>query len=229
MGVRSAMSTALRATILDCPLVVARLSRSPDHGPSPGIRGRRPASASGSSIAAPMARGVALRWRGLVASSTSRTRRARRVVGLAVPLLFGAFLLFLWEVIVVGLGVPFGAAAARRPRSRAASWRSLPTLRADFVQTFLKAVSVRLRHRLRLRASLVAIARRPRAVPAPRPAAARQFRLGAADHRHRADHGDVVRLRLAVEGGRGRGDDLLPDAGEHGRRARRGRRAWSAT
>ncbi len=71
---------------------------------------------------------------------------------------------------------------------------------------------------------LVADPGRPLALPAARPAAARQSRLGAADRRHRADHGDVVRLRLAVEGRGRRGDDLLPDAGERGRGAReRGR------
>ena len=49
------------------------------------------------------------------------------------------------------------------------------------------------------------------------------FVVGPADHRHRADHGHVVRLRLALEGGRRRHHDLLPDAGEHGRRACGGR------
>jgi NitT/TauT family transport system permease protein len=56
-----------------------------------------------------------------------------------VPLLFGLWLLFLWEVAVRGFGVPFvllpppSAIAARIAGS-------LPTLSADFRQTFLKAV-----------------------------------------------------------------------------------------
>ncbi len=37
---------------------------------------------------------------------------------------------------------------------------------------------------------------------APRPAADRQHGVGPAHHRRRTNHGDVVRLRLAVEGGR---------------------------
>ena len=45
------------------------------------------------------------------------------------------------------------------------------------------------------------------------------FREHDSARRHRADHGDVVRLRLAVEGRRGGDHDLLSDAGEHARRA----------
>ena len=55
------------------------------------------------------------------------------------PFLFGAWLLFLWEVIVRGVGVP---PVLLPPPS--AIWTkligSLPTLWADFRQTFLKAV-----------------------------------------------------------------------------------------
>ena len=81
----------------------------------------------------------------------------------------------------------------------------------------------RLRHRLPVRLRRRRH-RRPRALPQARPAADRQSRLGAADRRRRADHGHVVRLRLAVQGGGGRRHDLLPDAGQHARRSR-GRRA----
>jgi NitT/TauT family transport system permease protein len=68
-----------------------------------------------------------------------RTPALRQVVGLAVPILFGAFLFFLWEVIVVGAGVPHvlmppPSSIARRFAS------SLPVLQADFVQTFVKSV-----------------------------------------------------------------------------------------
>ncbi len=66
-------------------------------------------------------------------------RRRQRLVDLAVAVAFGAFLLFLWEVATVGFGVP----AVLMPSPSAVGVRfagSLPTLWADFVQTFLKAV-----------------------------------------------------------------------------------------
>jgi NitT/TauT family transport system permease protein len=64
---------------------------------------------------------------------------ARRAVALAVPVLFGAFLFFLWEVVVVGAGVPH---VLMPPPSAIASrfLASLPVLRDDFIQTFVKAV-----------------------------------------------------------------------------------------
>jgi NitT/TauT family transport system permease protein len=53
--------------------------------------------------------------------------------------LFGAFLFFLWEVIVVGAGVPSVLMPA--PSSIASRFAaSLPVLRGDFVQTFMKSV-----------------------------------------------------------------------------------------
>jgi NitT/TauT family transport system permease protein len=64
---------------------------------------------------------------------------AQRVFDLLVPLCFGAFVLFLWEVLTVGMEVPMvllpspSAIAAKL----AASSRILA---ADFVQTFLRAV-----------------------------------------------------------------------------------------
>jgi NitT/TauT family transport system permease protein len=63
----------------------------------------------------------------------------RRLAGLAVPVLFGAFLFFLWEVIVVGAGVP----SVLMPAPSAIASRfaaSIPVLRDDFVQTFAKSV-----------------------------------------------------------------------------------------
>jgi NitT/TauT family transport system permease protein len=62
-----------------------------------------------------------------------------RLVRLAVPLCFGATLLFLWEVFVRGAGVP----AVLLPAPSAIGARiagSLPILATDFRQTFLKAV-----------------------------------------------------------------------------------------
>ncbi len=64
---------------------------------------------------------------------------AHQAAALAVPILFGAFLFFLWEAIVVGAGVP----AVLMPAPSAIAVRfaaSLPTLGADFWQTFVKAV-----------------------------------------------------------------------------------------
>jgi NitT/TauT family transport system permease protein len=64
---------------------------------------------------------------------------ARRLVDMAVPLLFGGFLFYLWEVAVRGFGVP----AVLLPAPSAIAARligSLPTLGADFVQTFVRGV-----------------------------------------------------------------------------------------
>jgi NitT/TauT family transport system permease protein len=62
-----------------------------------------------------------------------------RALGLAVPLLFGAFLFFLWEVAVRGFGVP----SVLMPAPSAIGARfaaSVPTLGEDFVQTFVRSV-----------------------------------------------------------------------------------------
>ena len=61
------------------------------------------------------------------------------VQDLAIPLLFGAFLIYLWEVAVRGFGVspvlmPAPSATGRR------LVESLPVLGEDFVQTFLRSV-----------------------------------------------------------------------------------------
>jgi NitT/TauT family transport system permease protein len=66
---------------------------------------------------------------------------ARRGLDLAVPALFGAFLFFLWEVLVRGFGVP--AVLMPAPSDIAARFVvSLPTLGADFFQTFVRGVLV---------------------------------------------------------------------------------------
>jgi len=65
--------------------------------------------------------------------------RRQRLADLAVPIAFGAVVLFLWEVVTVGFGVPPvlmpspSAIGARIAASPGVLW-------ADFVQTFLKAV-----------------------------------------------------------------------------------------
>jgi NitT/TauT family transport system permease protein len=66
-------------------------------------------------------------------------RLADRVRGLAVPLMFGAFMLTLWEVLVIGFGVPLVLMPA--PSAIGARFMaSIPTLAADFWQTFVKSV-----------------------------------------------------------------------------------------
>ena len=66
---------------------------------------------------------------------------ARRARDIAVPLLFAAVIFYLWEVIVRGAGVP----SVLLPAPSAAAERiaaSLPTLEADFVQTFVRGVLI---------------------------------------------------------------------------------------
>ena len=150
-----------------------------------------------------------------------------RAINLAVPVIFGVTILVLWEGArarlrraadpaagaVDDLGAPHRIAADPLGRFPA----DLPQGGADRLCAGLR-LGLRRRH-----------PDRPLALPAARPAAARQFRLGPAHRRHRADHGDVVRLRLAVQGGGRRRHDLLPDAGEHGAGPRRRLGASSAT
>ena len=64
---------------------------------------------------------------------------AARIAGLAVPLAFGAVLIFLWEAVTVGAGVPMvlmPSPSAILARLQA----SVPTLAQDFVQTYVRAV-----------------------------------------------------------------------------------------
>ncbi|MBA5778826.1 ABC transporter permease [Stappia sp. F7233] len=68
-------------------------------------------------------------------------RAAKRAIGLAIPLLFGVWVLVLWELLVTGFGVPKILLPAPSDIGlRFAS--SIPTLWADFRQTFLKAVLI---------------------------------------------------------------------------------------
>jgi NitT/TauT family transport system permease protein len=63
------------------------------------------------------------------------------VLGIAIPLLFGLWLLILWELLVRGFGVPRVLLPAP-----SAIWErlinSVPILAADFHQTFLQAVLI---------------------------------------------------------------------------------------
>jgi NitT/TauT family transport system permease protein len=82
--------------------------------------------------------GSALTLTGL-AALPAVDRGARWLQDLAVPVLFGAFLIYLWEVAVRGFGVPSVLMPA--PSATAARLvQSLPVLEEDFVQTFVRSV-----------------------------------------------------------------------------------------
>ncbi|WP_246770986.1 ABC transporter permease [Aestuariivirga sp. YIM B02566] len=64
---------------------------------------------------------------------------AARLRNLAVPAIFGVTLLLLWQLVVKGFGIPLVLLPA--PSDIWAKLiTSLPTLKADFIQTFLRAV-----------------------------------------------------------------------------------------
>ena len=70
---------------------------------------------------------------------TPYTPRQKWQLALGIPALFGVTLLFLWEAVVTGLHVP--GVLMPTPSAIAARFaNSLPILRDDFIQTFLKAV-----------------------------------------------------------------------------------------
>ncbi len=74
-----------------------------------------------------------------LASLRSADRAMRGLQDLAIPLLFGAFLVYLWEVAVRGFGVP----SVLMPAPSATARRimdSLPVLAEDFIQTFVRSV-----------------------------------------------------------------------------------------
>jgi NitT/TauT family transport system permease protein len=68
-----------------------------------------------------------------------RDETLRRANDLAIPLLFGGFLFYLWEVTVRGFGVP--PVLVPSPSATAVRFAaSLPTLGEDFLQTFVRGV-----------------------------------------------------------------------------------------
>ena len=68
-----------------------------------------------------------------------RDKTLRRLNDIAIPLLFGAFVIYLWEVAVRGFGVsPVLMPAPSATAARFAA--SLPVLGEDFVQTFVRGV-----------------------------------------------------------------------------------------
>ena len=81
-----------------------------------------------------------LLWRALSLLSVAASQRdAPRALGILVPALFGAWLLYLWQVLVTGFGVP--SVLLPSPALIATVFAaSTGTLWADFYQTFLKSV-----------------------------------------------------------------------------------------
>jgi NitT/TauT family transport system permease protein len=68
-----------------------------------------------------------------------RDETLRRANDLAIPLLFGGFLFYLWEVTVRGFGVP--SVLVPSPSATAVRFAaSLPTLGEDFLQTFVRGM-----------------------------------------------------------------------------------------
>jgi NitT/TauT family transport system permease protein len=76
-----------------------------------------------------------------LAAMRPREPSVRRMLGLIIPLLFGAVVFYLWEVAVRGFGVsPVIMPAPSAAASRFAA--SLPMLGGDFVQTFIRGVLI---------------------------------------------------------------------------------------
>jgi NitT/TauT family transport system permease protein len=74
-----------------------------------------------------------------LAAVRPRDKTAARALDFVIPLLFGAFIVYLWEVAVRGFGVP--SVLMPSPSATAARFvGSLPTLGEDFVQTFVRGV-----------------------------------------------------------------------------------------
>jgi NitT/TauT family transport system permease protein len=76
-----------------------------------------------------------------LAAERPRDRASQRAFNLAIPLLFGATVFYLWELSVRGFGVP--PVIMPPPSAAAARFAaSLPTLGGDFVQTFIRGVLI---------------------------------------------------------------------------------------
>lgn len=70
---------------------------------------------------------------------TPFSKLGRRLLAFAIPLTFGAFLFFLWEVLTVGFGVPLVLMPSLSAIG-ATFDGAAPQLWADFVQTFVRSV-----------------------------------------------------------------------------------------
>jgi NitT/TauT family transport system permease protein len=77
----------------------------------------------------------------VLATLKPRDAFTRRALDLAIPLLFGIVVFYLWEVLVRGAGVP--SVLLPSPSAAAAKFAvSLPVLSGDFVQTFIRGVLI---------------------------------------------------------------------------------------
>ena len=82
-----------------------------------------------------------LAWRAmaLLAGRTSLRQPVNRLLALLVPLLFGAWLIMVWQVLVIGLGVPRVLLPAPSAIAEVMAG-SFATMAADFYQTIVRAV-----------------------------------------------------------------------------------------
>lgn len=82
-----------------------------------------------------------LAWRGMeiLSAIQSRGKLTKLVLDLGIPVIFGAWLFFLWEALAVGMSVPRVLLPPPSEIGEAMS-RAGPTLAADFYQTFVRAV-----------------------------------------------------------------------------------------
>jgi NitT/TauT family transport system permease protein len=114
---------------LGCAVTLALLA-------NPEVAGQAGAGFWSLTLAAWLAAGLAVTR--LSALRPSK-KALRRLNDMAIPLLFGAFVIYLWEVAVRGFGVPSVLMPA--PSATAARFAaSLPVLGEDFVQTFVRGV-----------------------------------------------------------------------------------------
>ncbi len=82
-----------------------------------------------------------LAWRamGILAGLRTPDRRRQRLARLLVPVLFGLGLLYVWQLLVLAFGVPRVLLPSPSAIGQALAG-NVPTLAADFRQTFLKCV-----------------------------------------------------------------------------------------
>ncbi|HUC69293.1 MAG TPA: ABC transporter permease [Stellaceae bacterium] len=82
---------------------------------------------------------AAIVWRALERGASWSAAAGSRVIGLAVPMFFGAWILYLWQLLTVGFGVPEVLLPA--PSAIATvTLHSLPIMGEDFVQTFIRSM-----------------------------------------------------------------------------------------
>jgi NitT/TauT family transport system permease protein len=121
--------SGLGAAALCCAVTLVLLA-------DPRIAGAAGAGFWSLTLAAWLAAGLAVTR---LAALRPRRKALRRLNDAAIPLVFGAFVVYLWEVGVRGFGVPSVLMPA--PSATAARFAaSLPLLGEDFVQTFIRGV-----------------------------------------------------------------------------------------